>query len=128
MAYGRTVRRLLNRLARPVALLVIAAQLLLGFSAAATAQAQAQAPATQSQGAHAPCDAMGTAPHDDGCPCCPDGTGSLKGCLVMCSLAAAVTPSEFVVAVTPTHAAVLVEYPHYATTLSEPPLKPPPIA
>ena len=124
MAYGRTVRRLLNRLARPVALLVIAAQLLLGFSAAATAQA----PATQSQGAHAPCDAMGAVSHDDGCPCCPDGTGSLKGCLVMCSLAAAVTPSELVVAVTPTHAAVLVEYPHYATTLSEPPLKPPPIA
>jgi hypothetical protein len=122
MDYGRPVRRLLNRLAKPVALLVIAAQLLLGFSPLASAQPPA------APGTHAPCDEMAAAHHDDGCPCCPDDAGSMKDCLVMCTLAAAVTPSEFVVAVTPSHGVAFVEFADYATSLSDPPLKPPPIA
>jgi hypothetical protein len=122
MAYGRPVRRSLNRLARPVALLVIAAQWLLGFSAMAGAQS-AVASAT-----HAPCDEMAAAHHNDGCPCCPDEAGSMKDCLVMCTLAAAVAPSVFVVAVTPSHAVSFVEFSDYLSSLSDPPLKPPPIA
>ena len=71
---------------------------------------------------------MGGAPHHDGCPCCPDGTSSMKDCLAMCSLAAALTPSVLVVPVTPSHSAALVEFADHLTTLSDPPLKPPPIA
>ena len=52
----------------------------------------------------------------------------MKGCLVMCSLAAAIAPSEFIVAVTPSHAAPFVEHSDYHTSLADPPLKPPPIA
>jgi hypothetical protein len=46
----------------------------------------------------------------------------------MCTLAAAVTPSEFVVVVAPLQAPALVEFPEFLTALSDPPLKPPPIA
>jgi hypothetical protein len=122
MAYVAGVRRILNRLARPVALLVIAAQLLLGFSAFATVQASA------STGTHAPCDEMPSAKHDDACPCCPDRGGSMQGCLVMCSLAAAIPPTIVAVVVKPSHAAASIEFPNYLTSLSDPPLKPPPIA
>jgi hypothetical protein len=115
------VHHFLNRLARPVALLLIAAQLLLG-----TPSMAAQAPAPQ--GTHAPCDQMPTAKHDDGCPCCPDDGGSMQNCLVMCSLAAAVAPCVFVVGVTPSHAAVYLEFSSSVPALAEPPLKPPPIA
>ena len=112
----------MNRLAKPVALLFIAAQLLLVFPTVSSAQAPTAA------GTHLPCDQMGGAPHDDGCPCCPDGTSSMKDCLAMCSLAAALTPSVLVVPVTPSHSAALVEFADHLTTLSDPPLKPPPIA
>ena len=115
------MRRLLNRLAKPVALLVIAAQLLLGLPAMANAHIAV------SSGTHVPCDEMATT-HHDGCPCCPDDSGSLKDCLAMCSLAAAVTPSAFVLAVTRTRVAALVEVPDVVSTLADPPLKPPPIA
>ena len=116
------VRRFLNRLTKPVALLVVAAQLMLGFPAMATAQAPA------ASGTHTPCAEMPAPNHGDGCPCCPDDSGSMTGCLVMCSLAAAIAPSEFVVAVTPSHAAPFVEYSDHRTSLADPPLKPPPIA
>ena len=116
------VRRFLNRLARPVALLVVAAQLLLGFSGMASAQVPA------SSGTHAPCDEMPASNPDGSCPCCPDDSGSMNGCLVMCSLAAAIAPSEFVVAVTPSHAAPFAEYSDDHSSLADPPLKPPPIA
>jgi hypothetical protein len=122
MPYGLDVRRFLNRLLRPVALLIVAAQMLLVFPAMATAQAPA------ASGTHAPCAEMPAPNPDDGCPCCPDNAGSMKGCLVMCSLAAAITPSEFVVAVTPSHAAPFVEHSNHQTSLADPPLKPPPIA
>ena len=52
----------------------------------------------------------------------------MKDCLVMCTLAAAVTPSVFVVAITRARAAAVVESTDYLTTLTDPPLKPPPIA
>jgi hypothetical protein len=120
------VLHFLKRMARPVALLVIAAQLLLGLPAMATAQVPAAA------GTQAPCADMpashGLGAKHDGCPCCPDGAGSMKDCLVMCTLAAAVTPSVFVVVVAPSQAPSLVEFPGFLTALSDPPLKPPPIA
>lgn len=120
------MRRILNRLAKPVALLVVAAQLLLGVPAMAAVQAPAGAET------HAPCDAMShsapVARHDGGCPCCPDESASMKDCLASCSLAAAITPTLFVVAVTPSHTAPLVEYSDHLSALSDPPVKPPPIA
>jgi hypothetical protein len=115
----------MKHIARPVACVVIAAQLLL----AVPAMAHAPDPGTNTQ-AH--CDAMvvpaTAATHDDGCPCCPDGAGSMKDCLVMCSLAVAVTPSLFVSTVTPSQAEPFVELSDYITALADPPLKPPPIA
>jgi hypothetical protein len=122
MAYGPSVRRFLNRLTKPAALLLVAAQLLLVFPAVSTAHAASAA------GTHVACEQMGGAPHHDGCPCCPDGTSSMKDCLVMCTLAAAITPSSFIVAVTPSHATALTELVDPASTLCDPPLKPPPIA
>jgi hypothetical protein len=116
------VRRLLNRLSRPVALLVIAAQLLLGWPGMASAQTSTPA------GSHAHCNEMFAVHHEKGCPCCPDDSGSMKDCLVMCSLAAAVAPSVIEVVVTPSRVAAFVEFPDYQTTLADPPLKPPPIA
>jgi hypothetical protein len=116
------VRRIARLFIKPLCFVLVAAQLLLGFPAVSSAHASSPA------GTHVPCDQMGSAPHDDGCPCCPDGAGSMKDCLVMCTLAAAVMPSVFVISVTRAHAAVTVEFPDYLITLSDPPLKPPPIA
>jgi hypothetical protein len=116
------VRRIARQFIKPLCFVLVAAQLLAGFPAVSAAQAPVAA------GTHVPCDQMGSAPHDDGCPCCPDGADSMKDCLVMCTLAAAVTPSVVVISVTRAHAAVVIGFPDYLTTLSDPPLKPPPIA
>ena len=115
------MRHLLKLFARPVACVVIAAQLLL----VVPATAQVPGPGNLEH-----CDEMASlasAASHDGCPCCPDDPGSMQGCLAMCSLAAAIAPGEFIVAVTPSHVALPVEISSYQTSLAEPPLKPPPI-
>ena len=119
------MRHFLKLIARPVACVVIAAQLLLVVPSMAHAPDPGAITAKHCE--EMPGSMSGTA-HDDDCPCCPDGAGSLRDCLTMCSLAAAVAPSEFVVAVTPSHATPFVEYTADPTSLADPPLKPPPIA
>jgi hypothetical protein len=124
--YGRRVRRLLNHISRPVALLVVVAQLLLVIPVLnSSAMAAAHTPAS---GTHSPCDEMPARGHDGDCPCCPDGAGSMKDCQAMCSLAASVAPSVIVVAITPSHEAPRADITAPVTFLAEPPLQPPPIA
>jgi hypothetical protein len=126
-AYLRRVRRLTRFLLPllPLLPLLIAAQLLL------TVPAMAHAPGAGG-GNTSPCEEMASpmagATHEGGCPCCPDDSGSMQGCLVTCSLAAAIAATEFVVAVRPAHAAPSGQYTTHHTSLADPPLKPPPIA
>jgi hypothetical protein len=72
---------------------------------------------------------MASTPGDtDECPCCPDGADSLRDCLTSCTLAVAALPDTPVLSRAP--APVLrVESAASAPlrSLSEPPLKPPPI-
>lgn len=66
---------------------------------------------------------------DEGdCPCCPDGTDSLRDCLVACTLAAAALPVTQAFARV-TEPSLRVDAPPTAPllSLSDPPLKPPPI-
>jgi hypothetical protein len=116
------VRGFLKHLSRPIALLVVAAQLLLALPAVA------DMPAPSPAGTHAPCDEMPAGNHEDGCPCCPDGSGSMRGCLAMCTIAAAISPSVFAVGVAPSPWLPFADLPERPTLLSDPPLNPPPIA
>jgi hypothetical protein len=72
-------------------------------------------------------DAMPCADSHD-CPCCPDGADSLRDCLVSCTLAVAALPDTRVL---PRVAApaIRVDAAPFAPlhSLSDPPLKPPPI-
>lgn len=105
---------------------LVAAQLL------AAAPFASALPAVAGHADASPCaEMMGMAatPADDGeCPCCPDGTDSLRDCLVACTLAAAALPDTRVFSRV-TGPSLRVAAPPTATlvSLSEPPLKPPPI-
>jgi hypothetical protein len=73
--------------------------------------------------------AMSNMPADmDDCPCCPAGADSLRDCLAACTLAVAALPEIPIPIRAATPAlridAALSVAPH---SLSEPPLKPPPI-
>jgi hypothetical protein len=64
--------------------------------------------------------------HD--CPCCPDGSGSQRDCLVSCTLAFAALPDAFVISRAPVPASRFEAAPSAPLrSLSDPPLKPPPI-
>ncbi len=72
---------------------------------------------------------MASLPADtDECPCCPDGADSLKDCLASCTLAALALPDTHVVAraLAPS-LRVDAEPSAPLLSLSDPPLKPPPI-
>jgi hypothetical protein len=66
--------------------------------------------------------------HADDCPCCPDGADSLRDCLTSCTLAALALPDTHVFARAPVPALrVDAAPPAQLRSLSDPPLKPPPI-
>jgi hypothetical protein len=66
--------------------------------------------------------------HADHCPCCPDGADSLRDCLTSCTLAAVALPDTFVFSRTPVPALRVDAAPSAPLhSLSDPPLKPPPI-
>jgi hypothetical protein len=70
--------------------------------------------------------AMAAGSHD--CPCCPDGAGSLRDCLTSCTLAVLAMPATLVISRTPVLALRVEEAPPAPLhSLSDPPLKPPPI-
>jgi hypothetical protein len=109
-----------RRIAKPLAWLLICAQLLLAVPAVAMSKVAGNVEAGM------PCNGM---PMGDGdhCPCCPDGVDSMRDCLASCMLAVAVTPAELTVQVlTPTHYR-FIEPCYAAGASTDPPLKPPPI-
>ena len=64
--------------------------------------------------------------HD--CPCCPDGADSLRDCLAACTLAVAALPETQVLARAVVPALRIDAAPSAPLlSLSDPPLKPPPI-
>lgn len=117
------MHRLARKFAKPLTFLVIAAQLLLAMPATASAPAAA-APAS----AEMPCDGMPMPTGDDPCPCCPDGATSMTDCLVSCLLTAATAPTIHFMQSGPILTEAFVDLPFAVHTLSDPPLKPPPIA
>ena len=118
------MHRVARKFAKPLTFLVIAAQLLLAVPAMASAPAAAAAASTEM-----PCDGMPMPAGDDPCPCCPDGATSMTDCLVSCLLAAATTPTIlFDAGPARYRPKPFVDLPYAAHTLSDPPLKPPPIA
>jgi hypothetical protein len=72
---------------------------------------------------------MAAMPADsDECPCCPDGADSIRDCLTSCTLAALALPDTHVFARAPVPALrVDAAPPAQLRSLSDPPLKPPPI-
>lgn len=64
----------------------------------------------------------------DNCPCCPDAATSLRDCLAACTLAVAALPTTQVLPRAPEPATRVDEAPAAPlVSLSDPPLKPPPI-
>jgi hypothetical protein len=103
-------------LVKPLIYVLVAAQLMLAVPAMGSSST--------------PCEQMGMAAAStvDHCPCCPDGAQSMKECLATCTLAVAALPGMQV----SSHSSapsVRVDAPLSAPpdSLSEPPLKPPPI-
>ena len=113
--------RLARRHARPLAFLVIAAQLLLAVPAMANATVSADA-AAEMHCDHI--DAHGDAP----CPCCPDGASSGTDCLVSCMLSAVAAPAIFIVTIAAPDTPAFVQTTFAPDHFFQPPLNPPPIA
>jgi hypothetical protein len=118
------MRRFAQRFARPLAFILIAAQLLLAVPAEAVAAAQSHASVTS----QTHCESMGSADQDDHCPCCPDDADSMNDCLTTCNLVVAIAPSLHFDHVPAPAAQTYLEPTRLTPALSEPPLKPPPIA
>jgi hypothetical protein len=115
-----------NRFNRPLAFLLIAAQLLLAMPAfSASVVASAASPATQSE---PPCHGMSgrTSPDDPGTPSCCDSS-SMQTCLAYCTLGAAMVMNSSL----PTSPAARINAQPapaaFVAAASPPPLKPPPI-
>jgi len=105
-----------KRMLKPLVYVLVAAQLLLAVPAM-SANTFSGAASSHS----APCDA-------DPCPCCPDGAASMKDCLASCTLAAVAaftTPVLLHAAVPAPRVDATPSAPLHS--LSDPPLKPPPI-
>jgi hypothetical protein len=113
-----------KRLLKPLVYLVAVAQLLLAVPASAVAPANSSSAASTSIN----CEEMAGMGGGDECPCCPDGVDSMSACLVSCSVGALSAPTHQFAArlfapsvrVEPVPSAPF-------NSLSDPPLKPPPI-
>jgi hypothetical protein len=115
------MHRLARKFVKPLTLLVVATQLLLAVPAMASVAASPTSAAM-------PCDGMPMPTGDDPCPCCPDGATSMTDCLVSCLLTAATAPTILFLQAGSVPTEGFVDLPSAAHTLSDPPLKPPPIA
>jgi hypothetical protein len=113
-----------KRLFKPLAYALVAAQLLLAVPAMAFSGA------TPGPSSSIPCDQMdmAAASANDHCPCCPDGAQAMQDCLASCTLAAAAMPCTYVSTRTVTPPLRVAATPTAPlNTVSDPPLKPPPI-
>jgi hypothetical protein len=103
-----------RRLLKPLVYLLVAAQLLLAVPAMAAA--------------HGAAGSATAAMHCDKCPCCPDALDSMKDCLTTCMLGSVAAPGAGTVFVVATaHQRVDSATFTALVSLSDPPLKPPPI-
>lgn len=114
-----------RRFFRPLLYVLVAAQVLL--SAPVTA-ALAGSGSQQAEQKMACADSMPAADHSNPCPCCPDGTTTMAGCLSACAGAVAAIPLP--VSYAAPSVPQLAPDPVYlgSANLADPPLKPPPIA
>jgi hypothetical protein len=110
----------LRRLTKPLLLLLVATQLLLGVPAMASVHH------ARHEGANPACAGMQMAKAQH-CPCCPDGVDSMKDCLAACTLGAAATPTLVVAVITTSPDVPFFEPARPRDISSDPPLKPPPI-
>jgi hypothetical protein len=108
---------------RPLVFLLVAVQLLLSapMASALTRDALTQASSTAAASAHSDHNA-------DDCPCCPDDVTSGLDCLAACGSAVALPVPLFLLAFHSTASFSAASKPLIYTPLSDPPLKPPPIA
>jgi hypothetical protein len=112
------VHHVRKSLIKPLVYLLVAAQLLLAVPAIAVAPVDSVA-----------CDHTAMASGGDECPCCPDGAHSMSSCLVSCSVGAASMPThQFAARVLAPSVRVASAPVAPFNSLSDPPLKPPPIA
>lgn len=107
-----------KRSIRPLACVLIAAQLLLSAPMVSALSAMS-APDSM------PC--AGMMPDTEPCPCCPDGTENMAQCLSACTAAFAISSAPFAVVpvrtISPSSAPLFVS----RHALADPPVKPPPI-
>ena len=114
-----------NRWQHILVRVLVVAQLL---SAAPLASAQPAADRADEMPCAEMMDMAATPADSDECPCCPDGADSLRDCLTSCTLAAVALPDTHVFARTPVPALRVDAAPTAPLrSLSDPPLKPPPI-
>ena len=112
-----------RRIARPFVHVLVAAQLLLSAPVVT-----AMAPVANAHSADMPCaDSMPKADDSKPCPCCPDGTTSVAGCLSACTAVTAVPPTLSILASSATAMPAIVPASPSFADWADPPLKPPPI-
>jgi hypothetical protein len=109
-----------HRFTKPLVFLVVIAQLLLAVPAQALTVASMTAPTAGAS-------SMASMPCDD-CPCCPDGVDSMTDCLVSCTLAAAATMQIPLASSSSPRIRAAATPAVSLARISQPPLKPPPIA
>ena len=112
-----------RRLVRSFIYVLVAAQLLLSAPVVT-----ALSPSTSGSATEMPCaDSMPNADDSKPCPCCPDGTTNMAGCLSACTASAATPPTLSIQVSDVATMPAIVVAPSSVTELADPPLKPPPI-
>jgi hypothetical protein len=112
-----------RRIVRPLIYVLVATQLLLSAPIAT-----AMASAVGTSAADMPCADSMPAPDDSKpCPCCPDGTTSMAGCLSACTAGAALLPTLGIQFSQVAEMPVIAPASSSFADLADPPLKPPPI-
>jgi len=111
---------------RPLIYVLVIAQLTFALPASA---ALAGASGNRAAGGDIPCHGSMPMPdkHDSHCPCCPEGTGSMTGCLAQCAGATLIGAFVQVPAASERVAAADALTHVVNDDPADPPLKPPPI-
>jgi hypothetical protein len=115
------VRHMSPRLIKHVVFALVAAQLVLSGPVASALAA----PPTEQQSTHC-ADMAPVAGEPDSCPCCPEGIAGMAGCLSAC-MAVSASSSISIANIHRATSSPSTETLVHLTSLSDPPLKPPPI-
>jgi hypothetical protein len=112
-----------RRRVRSLIYVLVAGQLLLSAPIVT-----AMAPSTSGSAAQMPCaDSMPKADEPKPCPCCPDGTTHMAGCLSACTISAAVPAALSIHVAQVVTLTVVVAGSTSRAELADPPPNPPPI-